>query len=391
MAEQIGYVYKKGTLAATLTKESGGLRFAYLPGYKGEAIASTLPLGGTSFNHRGWAPAFFTGLLPEGPRIVAISEQIKASLDDELSLLLVIGTDPIGDVQILPEGVSPHDESLVLKLARDTSELNFEDLRQQYFGKRASGIPGVQDKVSSKMLNARVKTSHQEFIVKFNPLKAPHAVENEYFFLGLARECGIETSDYELLTDSVNQHALRLLRWDRVGENGVSVRLAAEDGCQLADLPPGEKYSLDFVEMVKLFTDMTEAPIPTGYGLFTQLVFNWLIGNGDGHAKNFSVLESPNRGYTIAPAYDLLCTRYYDDRTMALKIDGKDTGWDRAFLVDVAARMQVSEAIANLVIDRQLAVLAKVPDLILGGALPFRRDQNADVAAFLKARAKALA
>lgn len=390
MHDETGYVYKKGVLAATLEKKPEGLMFKYLPEYSGLPIATTLPLGTEWVHRRGWAPTYFAGLFPEGPRFEAIARKIKASKDDELRLLLAIGSDPIGDVQILPEGVLPSDESLILKLPRDTSSLNFEDTREEYFGTRASGIPGVQDKVSSKMLNARVKSAHQEYIIKFNPEKVPFAVENEFFFLKLARECGLETSSFELLTDSQGNHALRLLRWDRVGENGNSIRLAVEDGSQVLDLEPRDKYTPDFVEMAKVFADLTTAIEFTGENLFAQLVFNWLIGNGDAHAKNFSLLEG-GLEWKVAPAYDLLCTRFYDDRTMALKIDGKDTGWDRAFLLSVAARMQVPEVLAVRVIDRQLAVLAKLPDLILGGSLPFRRDQNADVAAFLKARAKSLA
>lgn len=390
MVQDKAFVYKKGVLAATLEQTPEGLVFEYLPGYSGVPIATTLPLGTEWVNRRGWAPTFFAGLFPEGPRFEAIARKIKASKDDELRLLLAIGSDPIGDVQILPEGVSPSDESLLLKLERDTSSMRFEALREEFFGTRASGIPGVQDKVSSKMLNARVKTSHQEYIVKFNPEKVPFAVENEFFFLKLARECGIETSQFELLEDSEGVHALRLLRWDRVGSNGNSVRLAAEDGSQVLNLEPRYKYTPDFVDMALALISFCTAKIPAGFNLFEQLVFNWLIGNGDAHAKNFTMLEAAV-GWKVSPAYDLLCTRYYDDRTMALSIDGKDTGWDRAFLLSVAARMQVPSVLAERVLDRQLAVLAKVPDLILGGALPFRRDQNADVAAFLKARAKALA
>jgi len=50
-----------------------------------------------------------------------------------------------------------------------------------------------------------------------------------------------------------------------------------------------------------------------GYNLFKQLVFSWLIGNGDAHAKNFSILESPSGEWMVSPAYDLLCTAYYQN------------------------------------------------------------------------------
>lgn len=391
MSDSKGFVYKKGVLAAVLQNVPGGLQFSYLPGYSGAPVASALPLGSVVERSNGKAPSFFKGLLPEGPRLEAVAWKLKTSIDNDLKILLAIGSDPIGDVQILAEGVAVNDESKVLKLAKDTSQLSFLELRERYFGTTASGVPGVQDKVSSKMLNARTKTSHLEYLVKFNPDKYPFVVENENFFLDLARQCGIRTSDFEMLTDAEGVHALRLRRWDRVGSNGKSVRLAAEDACQILNLDPYEKYDPDFIDLAWAMGRLTNSITAAGKTLFPQLVFNWLIGNGDAHAKNFSLLESETGRLKMSPAYDLLCTRYYDDRTMALKIDGKDTGWDRAFLLSAATRMQLPVSWANQVIDKQLAVLAKVPDLILGGVLPFRRDQNADVAAFLKARAKALA
>ena len=54
------------------------------------------------------------------------------------------------------------------------------------------------------------------------------------------------------------------------------------------------------------------------------LIFNFLVGNGDAHGKNFSVLY---RGRTVrlAPAYDLMSTAIYPEvgKRMAMKIDGE--------------------------------------------------------------------
>ena len=55
-----------------------------------------------------------------------------------------------------------------------------------------------------------------------------------------------------------------------------------------------------------------------------RVVFNYLIGNGDAHGKNFSVLYHGKRA-TLAPSYDLLCTEIYEDlaRTCAMSIGGE--------------------------------------------------------------------
>ena len=43
-------------------------------------------------------------LLPEGRRLGALRRAVKTSADDELSLLLAVGADAIGDVQVVPSG-----------------------------------------------------------------------------------------------------------------------------------------------------------------------------------------------------------------------------------------------------------------------------------------------
>ena len=55
-----------------------------------------------------------------------------------------------------------------------------------------------------------------------------------------------------------------------------------------------------------------------------RVVFNYLIGNGDAHGKNFSVLYRGRRA-TLAPSYDLLCTEVYKSlaRTCAMSIGGE--------------------------------------------------------------------
>jgi len=47
------------------------------------------------------------------------------------------------------------------------------------------------------------------------------------------------------------------------------------------------------------------------------VMFNYLIGNSDTHAKNVSVMVDET-GYALAPFYDLLCVQVYGDDRLAL-------------------------------------------------------------------------
>ena len=390
MVDGVGLVYKNGVLAAKLERQASSVSFSYLGSYlesSGAAVATTLPLSLEPIVlANGATPAFFAGLLPEGRRLGAIAERAKLSLDDDLSLLLVMGADLIGDVQVVPEGVDPLVAREQLLLPRDTSSVSFDEIRDQYFGSIASGIPGVQDKVSSQMLNAPAKSAGIDYIVKFNPKDIPFAVENEYFFLNLAKKVGIKTANASLLTDSEGKHALRLQRFDRVGSGSGKVRLAVEDGAQVLGRYPLDKYRIDFVEMANRMIELSASSVTTAFQIYKQLVFNWLIGNGDAHAKNFSIRRSLLGEWQTAPAYDLLCTVFHDDKSMALPLEGQDTGWNRTLLLQVAKKLGLPKASAIRTIERQLAALADLPDQILGGGLPFARHQNVEVSSLLKRR-----
>lgn len=48
---------------------------------------------------------------------------------------------------------------------------------------------------------------------------------------------------------------------------------------------------------------------------------NVLLGNGDAHGKNFSLLHNPSGALTLAPLYDLMNTLHYGDNRLAMYVD----------------------------------------------------------------------
>jgi serine/threonine-protein kinase HipA len=124
-------VYKAGALAARLSRSDDRTEFAYLPEYlvaAGRPVATTLPLRpGVRSSPAGALPPFFAGLLPEGRRLTALRRAVKTSADDELSLLLAVGHDLIGDVQVVPAGETPGEpDSLVT--VEDWSTVDFDEI-----------------------------------------------------------------------------------------------------------------------------------------------------------------------------------------------------------------------------------------------------------------------
>ncbi len=328
-------VYKSGRPAGTLTRESGGgISFAYLAAYLesgAPAVASSLPLRAEPVLTRGGSvPNFFAGLLPEGQRLVNLQRAVKTSLSDEFSLLLAVGADTPGDVQLVPHG-----EPLLEPRARveesDWERLDFGRLAEQL---DLHALPGVQNKVSGNMRTAPLASDRGSYLVKFGSSEYPLLLENEHAHLIAARALKIPVARSRIIMDRHGAPALLVRRFDRMRNANGWVRLAQEDAAQAADIPPADKYRIAGEDACTALMNLTEAPLVAARNLYLQLLFAWLTGNGDLHAKNIAVIADPGLGAVIAPIYDVPCTLVYGDRTIALSVDGKQRGlrrthWDR--------------------------------------------------------------
>ena len=324
-------VYKDGDLAAHFARrDAGTVEFTYTPDWvsnAGPAIATTLPVTETPVITAGGAvPAFFAGLLPEGRRLAALRQGVKTSADDELSLLLGVGADTIGDVRIVPEGTRPDHVPTRLQVAA-FGDVRFADLLHS-MGIQVDrvGLPGVQDKVSAMMLNLPVTAAGSHLLLKLNPAEYKNLVENEYFFLQAARRSRIRTVDAQLVHDAEGVSGLAITRFDRVVVDGRPAALAVEDGCQVLGLHPADKYRVTTETLFAKLSSLCEAPIPAAANYLAQIAFAYLSANGDAHAKNFSIIQDGHRRWQPSPAYDLPTSQVYNDQTMALTIDGRRDG-----------------------------------------------------------------
>lgn len=87
--------------AAIFTEESKGGKctIAYLPEHQGSAISLTLPLHKSPYEFPGF-PAFFDGLLPEGPQLEGLLKRSKIDRDDYFAQLMAVGADLVGAVNV---------------------------------------------------------------------------------------------------------------------------------------------------------------------------------------------------------------------------------------------------------------------------------------------------
>ncbi|KAA9111219.1 type II toxin-antitoxin system HipA family toxin [Microbacterium rhizomatis] len=390
MNVRVADVYKGTVHAAILRRTSAGTEFSYVDGYEGADVATTLALKSGPLTTSGASvPPYFAGLLPEGRRLTAIRRAIKASADDELSLLAAVGSDTVGDVSVFPAGrpmISAEPEVIVKGERVDRTFAEIVDAAAPF---DRIGLPGVQDKVSGRMISYPARSGGGEYILKLNPPEFPHVVENEKYFLDLANTCGLDVVHARIIRDTDEQSGLLVTRFDRVATVDGTTRLAVEDACQASNAWPADKYSLGAAPAAMSLTRWCAAAPVAARDLFRQFVFASLTGNGDLHAKNIAMMRGQSE-WRIAPAYDLPCSLFYGDETMALEMDGSTAPLSRKRARRFAADLGVPLRAAERVMDDLLTKLTGLPARIEDGALPFPPALNRDVARALAYRHRQL-
>jgi serine/threonine-protein kinase HipA len=357
---RIADIYKRGVLAARLERHDGGTRFSYLPAYLQSgrpAVASSLPLTAEPvLSGAGAAPPYFTGLLPEGRRLNALRRSIKTSADDDLSLLIAAGGNPVGDVQIVGHGepLDPEEHAVEVDPRRP---VDFDELLGDSGLIDPVALAGVQDKLSAGMISMPVASAGRRFILKLNAPEFPHVVENEFIMFRYAAKLRIPLSRVQLMRDVAGRPGLLVERFDRVplgGEPDAVQRLAVEDGAQVLKLYPADKYNVGLGTVCHALAEYCAAPLPALRNLAIQAAFALLSGNGDLHAKNMSMVQQPHGEWSIAPVYDIPSTVVYGDKTLALTLGGKRSGISRKHFLAWATGLGLPERTAVQAADLAL-------------------------------------
>ena len=388
-------VYVAGRLAAQLRRNERTIEFRYTSEYlegPGPPVATTLPVSSEPVvTPARSVPPYFAGLLPEGRRLTALRSALKTSADDDFSMLLAVGSDPIGHAQVVVGGEAcpPFGDPGTGVPLNDAS---FTELFAAATGTNPDrgGIAGVQDKVSGRMISLPVRASNgSAHILKFDPPEFPHLVRNEGFFLTMAAACGLTTTAWKIVVDRDGRDGLLVERFDRVRAGDTVVALACEDGCQVSDRFPADKYSLDSEGLVTALSRPCVARSVAARTLAQQVAFAILTGNGDLHAKNLSILRRDHE-WRVSPAYDVPSSAPYGDRTLAVAIDGRrEAQVSRSRFIRFAAAVGLPERAATLLLDDLLR--RSLPFIDRLDELPFDQRRIHDLRRLLRSRHALLA
>ena len=267
-------VLRGAAVAGHLHRTSHGAVFEYEPSLRDAAhppwdrgIAYRLPYETARVETLGTnLHPFFAGLLPEGLRLEALVRRVKTSRDDLLSLLVDAGADCIGDISVLRDAESPREVTPAVDTAAliDASVCRHprrEPRRQAWPGADPSRRPGEGLRGDDSRFPFARRRGSGAYILKLNPPKMPRLVENEHFFLQMARASGLEVARADLVHDCDGAAGLLVERFDRMAAKGGGVtKVHQEDACQFLDRYPGDKYVLSYADIARGISELGSAP-----------------------------------------------------------------------------------------------------------------------------------
>lgn len=337
-------------------------------------------------------------LLPEGRALDWAVEHFGVPENDRFGLIGILGLDVAGAVQILTDGTPTTKAGRYEPLTgAETAE---HVLRAPDVGlglDRSRGIrlslAGMQDKVLLHRVDGRyflpIHGAPSTLIVKPEPrTERPDRVDltglatNELYCLTLAAMCKLPVAAATVERfDGVP--AIVVERYDRMATGEGITRLHQEDLLSALGRDPLHKYETPHVQRLGdsggWGDTAARVAIPgpslrdlagllgthlgrAGVVPFLEAVtFNIVIGNADAHARNYSIILPPDGNVRLAPLYDLVSTRMWDelDRDPAQKVNGVDD-IDKITLDDLVAEAVTWDLPAAFVRRRAAAVVDRV-------------------------------
>jgi serine/threonine-protein kinase HipA len=332
-------VWLYGERTATIDLHRGRPRLLYtedaLSRYElGTPLLSlSLPVSERRYT-QGIVRPFLDGLLPEGEARKSIARDVGVRADDTYGLIRELGRDCAGAVVIQPadEPAPPTPTTITAEaLTPDDVAALVSNLRSAPLG--AGGrvrisLAGVQEKLLlTRMPDGKwgrpVDGTPSTHILKPEIAAYPNTVENEAFCMRIAQNLGLAVAPVGTI-EVAKRKLIVVERFDRsVGRDGAVERIHQEDFCQATGIPPDTKYEEDGGPSLQRIAGIVQsvAAADSLERLLRAVTLNVLIGNGDAHAKNFSLLHEASGALTLTPLYDLMCTLHYGDNRLAMFID----------------------------------------------------------------------
>jgi serine/threonine-protein kinase HipA len=298
-------------------------------------LSVRLPVRAESYPHAIAYP-FFENLTPEGEAFEIITKD-HVSGNKVFSILNRFGGDCAGAVAFYETMPDNSDKNTVEissgKIAHIIDKLPQDPLLTGIDNPPRLSLAGAQSKFAVYKSGGKYYRSGDgnptTHIIKITNKRFPDLLKNELFCMKLAKIILSHVSEVDLM-EAKGRPYLEITRYDRYIKNKTVQRIHQEDFCQALGIVSGKKYQAGGGAKLKacyeVINEFSENRLLDIIQFTKWIIFNYLIGNTDAHAKNLSLLHS-STGIRLAPFYDLLSTEVYPkniiDHKMAMLINGK--------------------------------------------------------------------
>ena len=339
MTQRVPVFFDGFELGAITVGETGALGFEYgrdwLDTRGAFPLSTTIPLRPGPHTPEITEP-WLANLLPEERQLAMVARSLGLDRTDALAILREIGADTAGALSFgapsdrrawaftpLRELYDAPDDATALgrhidDLGRRPLLVGEDGVRQSLAGGQKksalavaapNGDPVLRLPEAGDVLTVPRFGAPSTIIVKPDNPALPGIVENEAYCLHLARAVGIGAVAVTTLAAG-ERSVLCVLRYDRrIARNGMLHRIHQEDFAQANGLPPGRKYEVGTVPGLTLSglldTGRRHLSPSDTLSLLDQVIFNILVANADGHAKNYSLLLPVAGEPRLAPLYDV--------------------------------------------------------------------------------------
>jgi serine/threonine-protein kinase HipA len=331
-------------VAGTLTRLSRGrLRFDYEAAYQQERghtpLSLSMPVQVTSHPHQVISP-WLWGLLPDSEAVLRRwARGFHVSPSSAFSLLTTpVGEDCAGAVRF----AAPDELERMLGRAGEVTWLSEAEVAQRlrelredstaWLGRAFTGqftLAGTQAKTALLLDGNRwgvpsgsIPTTH---ILKPAVAGFDDHDLNEHLCLDAARRAGLIAAR-TTIAQFADETAVVVARYDRrPGADGIIARVHQEDLCQALGVAPSDKYQNEGGPTPAQIVRLLRNAMPPRAGedavhrFADALIWNWLIGGTDAHAKNYSVLLAGDQA-RLAPLYDVASALPYGTHERKLRL-----------------------------------------------------------------------
>ncbi len=383
MTEVDAYIYDKKV--GTLLEDEGSIFFQYDKDFVASGLQISpikLPAKDAlyinndhKYLYQGMAGVFFDSL-PDTHGMAFIDryferQGMKSYEITLLHKLSFIGDRGMGALTYLPK---EHEEN-ILRLDIINAKDAYEKMKKDMDDKNSSiaDLMNILDSVSpvgggrpkmlvqydkrSKMIKINTKNLEKgctRAIIKFDEVYegvgSIGLTKLECIMMGMAKEVGIKTAEFELIEENGSYHLL-VERFDRT-QDDEKIHMCTASGLMHIDISIAQVTTYEHLLMLTKRVCKSQEDVEE---LFKRMVLNVLVFNFDDHAKNFAFLMDKSGKWTLSPAYDITYSKGLAKQHMTT-VGGKALNITRADILKIATAYSIKSAVANKIIDVSIKV-----------------------------------